>query len=398
MFGNYYLYDSIAPAADLLIDQLGYSQLNIGQLQSVYSAAAILFLIFGGVFIDRFGTKITILVFGIVCGIAGIVTAASDELAVMLTGRFILGLGAEPLIVAVTTALAKWFKGKELGFAMGINLTISRLASIFADRSTAFESIYNNWQTPLYFAALIGLLCVICGVVYYFMEKYAENKFDLGEAGEIDKLNIRELFSFNRSFWIVVLLCVTFYSAVFPFRSFAIIFFMDAHNATKEFAGMLNSILPTTALIATPLFGLFVDRFGKRASMMFLGAAMILPVYLMMAYSDISLYVPTIMLGIAFSLIPAIMWPSVAYIVKEKRLGTGYALMTLIQQVGVLVFNYMIGWANNYTGASEQTPQGYNLGMWIFSILGILAFVFAFMLWKREKGPYSHGLEKPAIH
>jgi MFS family permease len=112
-----------------------------------------------------------------------------------------------------------------------------------------------------------------------------------------------------------------------------------------------------------------------------------------MAYSNMTLYVPVIMMGVAFSLIPAVMWPSVAYIVKEKRLGSAYALMTLIQQIGMMIFPLLVGAANDYSGASAANPGGYDLGMWIFSILGILGLVFAYLLRKSETGPKGHGLE-----
>ena len=149
-------------------------------------------------------------------------------------------------------------------------------------------------------------------------------------------------------------------------------------------------------MIATPLFGLLVDKIGKRSLLMMVGSILLLPVYLLMVYTDVSLYVPIILMGISFSLIPAIMWPSVAYIVDERKLGTAYALMGLIQQIGVAGFNWMIGAANDYSGASAANPAGYELGMWIFSILGILGFFFAFMLRKTEKGPNGHGLENAA--
>jgi MFS family permease len=112
-----------------------------------------------------------------------------------------------------------------------------------------------------------------------------------------------------------------------------------------------------------------------------------------MAYGDFSLYIPIAMMGIAFSLIPAVMWPSVAYIVEEKRLGTAYALMTLIQQIGLAGFNWMIGVANDYSAASAQNPEGYALGMWIFSGLGFFGLLFAYLLRKVETGPSGHGLE-----
>src|SRR5512137_2689612 len=135
MFGNYYVYDDVAPVADLLTSQLGFDDEKIGLLYSTYSWAAALVLLGGGVVIDRFGTARSILVFGAICTVAGILTAVSSDFRVMAAGRFLLGIGAEPLIVAVTTAIAKWFKGKELSFAFGLNLTIARLGSVAADNS-----------------------------------------------------------------------------------------------------------------------------------------------------------------------------------------------------------------------------------------------------------------------
>jgi MFS family permease len=136
-----------------------------------------------------------------------------------------------------------------------------------------------------------------------------------------------------------------------------------------------------------------VDRVAKRSLFMMFGSLLLVPVYLMMAYADISLWVPMAMMGIAFSLVPAVMWPSVAYIVQENKLGTAYGLMTAIQNIGLFGFNIAIGWANDYAGASASNPGGYALGMWIFSILGLMGFFFSWMLRRSETGPNAHGLE-----
>jgi len=394
MFANYYVYDSIAPIADILKSDLGFTDANIGSLYSVYSIAAVIVLLLGGVIIDRYGTVKSTIFFAAVCTVAGILNAVSSDLTVMLVARFLLGLGSEPLIVAITTALAKWFKGKELSFAFGINLTIARLGSVSADWSPTWAGFaYKSWQGPLVVAAVIGLLVLISAVVYGVLEKVASRRFGLGEAGETDKLVLSDLFRFSRSFWFVVLLCVTFYSAIFPFRSFAIKFFIESWELTREAAGQYNSVLPLAAMFATPLFGLLVDKLGKRALFMALGSFLLMPVYLMMAYHVAPLWVPIIMMGIAFSLIPAVMWPSVAYIVEERRLGTAYAVMTLIQQIGVAGMNWTIGRSNDIFQASAANPGGYAPGMWVFSILGFLALAFAIMLRREETGPNAHGLE-----
>lgn len=391
MFGNYYIYDSIAPVADLLASQLGFSDEQIGTLYSVYSIAAILVLILGGFIIDKFGTKTSTLVFAVLCLFAAVFTWVTPNYNLMLAGRILLGLGAEPLIVAVTTAMAKWFKGKELGFAFGINLTIARLGSYAADTSPKWaESYFGTWQEPLFIAVIISVICVLGALVYWFLENNASKNYELGEQGETDKFVLKDIYKFNLSFWLIVGLCVTFYSAIFPFRTFAIKLFIDFHGMTRDDAGVLLSSLPLAAMIATPLFGLLVDKVGRRSLFMAVGSLLLIPVYLMLVYTNITPYVPMIMMGISFSLIPAVMWPSVAYIVDQKRLGTAYSVMTLIQQVGLAGFNWMIGYANDTTG-------GYETGMWIFSILGFAGLLFSYLLWKNETGPNGHGLEKVGI-
>ena len=160
-----------------------------------------------------------------------------------------------------------------------------------------------------------------------------------------------------------------------------------------ERAGFFNSLLPLSAMVATPLFGLFADKIGKRALLMMLGSILLMPVYLLMGYTHVSPVRSCLMMGIAFSLIPAVMWPSVAYIVDQNRLGTAYALMTLIQQIGFFILNLLIGKANDYSHAGPDNPGGYGLGMWIFSVLGFVGLTFAILLRIRETGPQGHGLE-----
>lgn len=394
MFGNYYVYDSIAPIADILKESLGFTDEQYGLLYTMYSIAAVVVLLIGGIIIDRIGTAKSTVLFGSICTVSAILMAISSDLTVMLAARFLLGIGAEPLIVAVTTALAKWFKGKELSFAFGINLTIARLGSVAADNSPTWAApFFDSWQGPLLVAAVISSFCVIGAVGYWALERYADRRYTLGEAGEMDRLVFSDLFRFDKTFWFIVALCVTFYAAVFPFRAFAIKFFIEAHDITREYAGALQSVLPTAALFATPLFGLLVDRVGKRALFMMGGAFLMMPVYLMMAYTDLPLWLPIGMLGVSFSLIPAVMWPAVAYIVEQQRLGTGYAVMTLVQQIGVAGMSWLIGWTNDTAGASDVNPDGYIPGMWIFSMLGFLALLFAFLLRRVETGPNAHGLE-----
>ncbi len=387
MFGNYYVYDSISPLADLLAKQLNFSDSDIGWLNAIYSIPNVFMVLIGGLIIDRLGTKKSSFIFSILCMIGAIVTTVSPDLTIMAIGRLIFGLGAESLIVAVTTVLARWFKGKELSFAFGINLTIARLGSFAALNSPTWAKVYyENWQEPLLISVIAATISVLSVIIYMIMDTNASKKFTLSADQAQDKIVFKDIFKFSTSYWYIVLLCVTFYSAIFPFQTFAVKFFIEHHGVTREFGGFLSSLLIFASMVFTPLFGLLSDKIGKRALLMMYGSILLIPVYLIMAYTQIHLIVPMAIMGISFSLIPAIMWPSVAYIVEESKLGTAYGLMTMIQNIGLAGLNFLIGWANDFSG-------DYMLGMWIFSILGFLGLLFSFLLRKVETGPNGHGLE-----
>jgi MFS family permease len=393
MFGSYYAYDALSPLADVLKAQLHFTDENLGFLQAIYSFPNIFTVVIGGLIIDRLGLRKSLMIFGLLSLIGPAITASSGTLAVMAAGRLIFGMGAESLNVAVTAALARWFKGKELSFAFGLNLTICRLGSFAALNSPTWaRAAYANWRSPFLIALAFSVFCVVGAIIYWILEVNAERNFHLGDAST-DKVVFADLFKFGVSYWYIVALCVTFYSAIFPFQTFAVKFFIEAHGTSREFGGFLSSMLTLFAMIATPMFGLWVDRVGKRALLMMFGSLLLIPVYLLMAYTRINLYIPMAMMGVAFSLIPAVMWPSVAYIVDQAKLGTAYGLMTMIQNIGLFGFNILIGWENTYSHADVTNPEGYHLMMWTFSVLGFLGVLFAFLLHERETGPHGHGLE-----
>jgi MFS family permease len=393
MFGNYYVYDSVSPLADVLKAQLGFSDANIGLLNAIYSIPNVFMVLIGGLIIDRIGTRKATLLFGVLCFAGAALTAVWGSLLPMAAGRLIFGLGAESLIVAVTTAIAKWFRGKELSFAFGINLTIARLGSFAAlNAPTWAAGAYARWQWPLLISVGMATFCITGAILYWLIEAKAARRYTLA-AENTDKVVWRDLFRFGVSYWYVVALCITFYSAIFPFQTFAVKFFIEAHGATREFGGFLSSLLTLFAMICTPLFGLLVDRVGKRSLFMMFGSLLLVPVYLMMAYTHVPLLVPMAIMGVAFSLIPAVMWPSVAYIVDQSKLGTAYGLMTMIQNIGLAGFNLLIGWSNDHWQASAANPGGYRPGMWMFSVLGVFALLFAFLLRRRETSAAAHGLE-----
>lgn len=388
MFGNYYIYDSISPLADLLAKQLKFSDSNIGLLQGIYSVPNVFMVLIGGIIIDKIGTRISTFIFTLLCLTGAIITASFNDITMMAIGRLVFGLGAESMIVAVTTVIGRWFKGRQLSFAFGLNLTLARLGSFAALNSPTWaKSLYEYWQTPLLISVAAGVISIAAVIIYWGMDSYSERNFSLRPVPKQDKIIFKEIFSFSTSYWFVVMLCVTFYSGIFPFQTFAVKFFMETHGTTREMGGFLSSMLTLSAMVLTPLFGLLADYIGKRSLLMMFGSMLLIPVYLLMAYTHVSLYIPMAMMGIAFSLIPAVMWPSVAIIVDEAKLGTAYGLMTMIQNIGLAGFNFLVGWANDFSG-------GYTTGMWIFSSLGFFGLLFAYLLRRSELGANGHGLEK----
>jgi len=401
MFGNYYVYDALNPVVDLLRSQAGLSYGQVGMLSTAYNVAALLVLLAGGYVIDRWGTRNAIVVFSAICVAAAALTAATPRFETILAGRFLLGIGAEPLIVAVTTVLAKWFTGRELGFAFGLNLSIARLGSASADWSTSFaRPLYAHWQDPMWLATGVAAAGLAAAALYWMVERRAQGRVDLGEADRTDRLDLRRLYAFDRGYWYVVALCVVFYATVFPFRTFAIDYFQQAHGLGREAAGMLSSLLPMAAIVATPLFGLWVDRVGRRALFMLAGIVVMLPLFLAVTYLPpgppvsipfaggqavpLTLVAVVVLLGGVFSLIPAVMWPSVAYLVEPRRLGSAYALMTFCQQVGWAVVPPVVGLLNDRAGAGPDHPAGYADGMWFYTALVAAGLVFAWKLWRFE--------------
>jgi MFS family permease len=320
----------------------------------------------------------------------------SPAFPVMAAGRLIFGLGTESMIVAITVAIGQWFVGRQLGFAFGVNLSIARAGSYTADMSPSwFGSFYaRGWQPPLWLSVGFAALCVVACAAFYLIEVGAARRFKLAQQAPPDQFVWSDLWRFDRSFWYIVGLCVTFYSVIFPFRStFAIKYFQHAHGLPLDEAGAMNGYVYLAAIFATPLFGLMVDKLGHRAFFMAFGTALLTIAFPILGYTEMNLWVSTVLIGIAFSLVPAVLWPAVPYVVSAERLGTAYGLMTMLQNVGLTVFNLAAGRLNDASNAGPENPAGYIPMLWMFCLLSLFGFVFAAALRKRETGPNSHGLE-----
>jgi MFS family permease len=396
MFGNYYVYDAVAPVADLLQKQLGFTDTQLGTLNAIYSLPNIVMVLIGGIIVDRFGTRLSTLVFALIAFVGAVVTAMSPAFPVMAAGRLIFGLGTESMIVAITVAIGQWFVGRQLGFAFGVNLSIARAGSYTADMSPSwFGSFYaRGWQPPLWLSVAFAAICVVACAAFYLIEVGAARRFKLVQPAPPDRFVWSDLWRFDRSFWYIVGLCVTFYSVIFPFRStFAIKYFQHAHGLALDEAGAMNGYVYLAAIVATPLFGLMVDKLGHRAFFMAFGTALLTITFPILGYTNMNLWVSTVLIGIAFSLVPAVLWPAVPYVVSAERLGTAYGLMTMLQNVGLTVFNLAAGRLNDASGAGPENPSGYIPMLWMFCLLSLFGFVFAAALRKRETGPEGHGLE-----
>jgi MFS family permease len=189
---------------------------------------------------------------------------------------------------------------------------------------------------------------------------------------------------------------VLFYSVIFPFRStFAIKYFQHAHDQSLEQAALLNSYVFLAAVFLTPLFGWSADKFGRRGWQMMIGSLLLPLSFLGLMSDEWGLWLTTVLLGISYSLIPAILWPAVIKLVPQRQLGTAYGLLFMIQAIGLTLANLAAGALNDAFGAGADNPAGYTPMLLFFGLLASSALIFAVALWRRESGPQGHGLEVP---
>ncbi|HUI63322.1 MAG TPA: MFS transporter [Bacteroidota bacterium] len=407
-FGSYFAYDSVGAIAPTLVSALGIGRESIGQMYTLYSVAAILSVFIGGLLIDKIGTRRASFLFSSLVTLGAIIVALAPSLWVLYAGRFIFGWGSESLVVAQSAIFARWFKGKELALSFGIGLTISRLGTLFSFNTEALIADYfRDYRYALWAAVLFCVASLIANLVYNALDKRGEAVLELKEEGGGDKIVLGDIKKFTSSYWFVTLLCVTFYSAIFPFTALSTDFFNSKwglpltagseggffsqvfYNIFHMFttAGGTTTIIIFASMVFAPVFGQVVDRYGHRASMMVLGSLLMVPAFLVMGFSMAPPVFPMITLGVAFVLVPAAMWPSIPLIVEKNRVGTAFGLTTMIQNVGLALFP----WLNGYLRDATET---YTASMVMFSSLGIFGLGFAFALLRADK---QHGgvLERP---
>jgi MFS family permease len=394
MYGSYYAFDVIGPLAPVLTRQLHFSDSQIGLLQASYSLPNVFVLLAAGLIIDRIGAKRSMLTFGVIILAGLVVTALTPQIAVMAAGRLILGIGGESLAMATHVAIARWFLRTELSLAFALRTSACRLGSLSAQTSPIWAAAaYGHWRWPLLISVGFGTFCVMGTALYWVLESWGEGGFELGPAGHAGRFAFRDLLQFNRSFWLLAALCVAFYSCIFPFQTFGQKFLINTRHVTPGSASLLIGMEPLFSLLLMPVFGHLVDRKGKRALFMMIGSLLLVPVFLVLAYTDIPPAIPLAMMGVAFALVPAVLWMSVVFVVDRSRLGFASAVVDVVQQVGLVGANLLIGWTNDRWLADAANPAGYRSSMWIFTAFAIVAAFAAIVLRWVETGPHAHGLE-----
>ena len=387
MLGTYYTYDSVGPVATLLSRQLGFSDLQIGSLNAVYSLPNIFLPLVGGILIDRYGARTVMLATSVICLAGASLTALGDHFALMLCGRFLFGTGAETLFVSITTALAQWFVGRHFVLWYTLNMSLGRLGSYLADRSPSFaRPLYEHgWQAPLWLAAGFAGIAFLGALVYWWTDRdQAKRGVRTAFAGG-EPIHWANLFRLRREYWYLVGVCVAFYGVIFPFRStFAIKFFQETRGLTLEDASRTNSYVFLAAIIATPMFGLLADRIGRHA-LLLVGGSLLLPLsFVCLGAPQVSLWIPTTLLGTSFSLVPAILWPSVAKYAEPGQRGTAFGLITLVQQTGLTLVNLCAGYLNDRAIDYGSPLKNYAGMLWFFGLLSFTGCVFAVLLKRRE--------------
>jgi nitrate/nitrite transporter NarK len=317
--------------------------------------------------------------------------------------------------IVVSKVIVKWFKGKEMALAMGLQLATARLGTALALFASYPIAI---WMGGVAKPVLLGLILLCIGMIAFFMYSIQDKKLDKSVAEEAAISGAVEEESFrladlkfiikNKGWWYIAILCVLFYSAVFPFLKYASDLMVNKFGVNPLVAGTIPSLLPFGTILLTPLFGSVYDRRGKGATLMIIGAIIIILVHALFSvpflnFKSVAIAL-IIFLGIGFSLVPSAMWPSVPKIIPERQLGSAYALIFWVQNWGLMGVPALIGWVlDKYCISGTRLVDGvsipnynYTIPMLIFTCFGVLALIFAFLL-KAEDRKKGYGLELPNI-
>jgi MFS family permease len=391
---SYYEDDVIGPIADLLHRQRGFNQSQLGMLNGVISIPNVVLALMNGLLIDRFGPA-RVAFWSAAIGVLGAaLTAIGEPYELMVAGRFIFGISEGAIFIALVAGLAQWFPRSGIALATALYLSLARVGSYAVDTSTAWaHSLYEGgWQPPLWLGTAITAIGLAAAGVYYWLDVRYRPRAPTSNT--VEQVKWRQLLYFDRSYWYILALHVLYAAVFFPFRTtYVIEYFQHAKGLTLQQAGVANSWVFFAAIFATPFFGLLADRIGHRALMLTFGTLLLSLTFVVLGLTNLNLWASTVMMGISWSLVPAVIWPATTLIVEPRRLGTALGLITLIQALGMAASNLAAGRLADVAGAGSQNPAGYEVMLLFFFLLSLTALLSAVLLWRREAGPLGHNLE-----
>jgi MFS family permease len=429
MLTGYFFTDILSPLQGLLRENAGWTNSEYGTFAGSYSFLNVmcLMLIFGGVILDKLGIRFTGVVFiGVmILGaflnyyaltdtfrnggfgydfLNSFLTQYKPSLKLAILGYSLFGVGVEIAGITVSRILVKWFKGKELALAMGLEMATARggmlLAFAASPMMTGSEKIISR---PLAFGVILLVIGLIAFLVHNMMDKKLDKEVseDTSVEASEDEFKISDVFLLfkNPGFIFIALLCVLFYSAVFPFTKFAPDLMAQKYSFNEFWSGKMVSLLPVGTIFLTPLFGTFLDNKGKGASIMIVGSILLIVVHCIFAFGpDIKVFaiIAMVILGFAFSFVPAAMWPSVPKIVPESRLGSAYAMIFMIQNIGLMTFPMLLGSVLDSSNEGNTGSLDYTQAMMLMVGCGIAALFVAFGLRAIDR-KNGYGLDLPNI-
>ncbi len=380
-FGNFYVYDSIGPVADLLQRERGFSDTQIGWLNAIYSLPNIVLLLIGGWMVDRLGAGRMMAATAALCFAGALLTALGTGFAGMAAGRLVFGIGAETFNVATLAAIVYFFRGRRLALAVGASLALGRAGALAVDLSPSWLSAAyaTGWQPPLIVAAAFAGLSLLLSMAYLAIERHRAASGT--QAARTARVAWRDIARFNRAYWLLFALCMLWYAVIVAFRStFSIKYFQHAHGLDLATAGAVNGAVYLAAIFATPLFGWLSDRTARPATLLAAGV-LLLPLALgVLATAALPLWAGTVMIGVSYSLVPAVLWPLASRLVEQRRLGSAIAVLTVGLNLGIAGANLAAGHLNDRFGADALNPAGYGPMMGLFLVCGVAGFLCALRL------------------
>ncbi|KAH9512799.1 Major facilitator super domain-containing protein 1 [Bulinus truncatus] len=355
-FGSYFCYDNPAALQDTMIRELDLSEGQFMAFYSFYSWPNVVLCMFGGYLIDRlFGVRLGAIIFSLFVTFGQVIFAFGSLFnlyPLMCFGRFVFGIGGESLAVAQNTYAVKWFQGKELNMVFGLQLSFSRVGSTV--NMNVMQPLYNYIEKSgyhgykclgiaLFVGAFMCVFSLICAGVLSFFDKRADRVLKRKQISSEEMIKFRDILTFPFSTWLISIICVAYYVAVFPFIGLGLVFFEMKFGLTPTSANAVNSLVYIVSAVASPVFGFLIDKIGKNVFWVIIGIVITLGCHMMLAFTFINPYVPMIIMGLSYSVLASALWPMVSLIIPGHQLGTAYGIMQAIQNLGLAVISLTAG-------------------------------------------------------